>query len=49
VNLKQVGMKRKLSRSDQLLQVDINLEIEPATIDRTLLQSAGNIAKGSPI
>jgi hypothetical protein len=28
------------------LQVDVNREIEPAIIDRTLLQSAGNIAKG---
>ncbi len=39
-------MERKLSQSDQLLQVDVNREIEPAIIDRTLLQSAGNIAKG---
>jgi len=46
VNLEHVGMERKLSQSDQLLQVDVNREIEPAIIDRTLLQSAGNIAKG---
>ena len=39
-------MKRKLAQSDELLQVDVDGEIEPAFIDWSLAQSAGNITQG---
>src|SRR5665647_2215198 len=46
MGLKHVGMKGQSLQFGKLLQIDIDREVEPAVVNGTLLQSAGNIAQG---